>query len=171
MVIFEYMLKAKYTIKDFIPLIMMFSLVLGTSIVWSLIVEGGMMRWMELFMGLFFLLFGALKLSNLREFVSAYRMYDVLAMRMKWYGYLYPFIELGLGALYLVAVYPLATNILTFVIMLVSAWGVYRKLISGEKILCACLGAVFKVPMTWVTLGEDLLMAFMAGAMIILVLA
>lgn len=117
-------------------------------------------------MGFFFIIFGGLKAFNLREFASAYAMYDVLAMRYSWYGYAYPFVELVLGALYIFALYPLATNTVTLVVMLVSAWGVYRKLASGEKIMCGCLGAVFKVPMTWVTLGEDLLMAVMAGYML-----
>lgn len=47
-------------------------------------------------------------------------------------------------------------------VMLIGAYGVYRKLRAHEEIPCACLGTVFKVPMTWVTLGEDLLMAGMA---------
>jgi hypothetical protein len=161
------MLKAKYTSKDFIPLTMMLALVLVASLVWTAMTSGDAMRWMELFMGLFFILFGGLKASNLREFVSAYKMYDVLAMRSTAYAYAYPFIELALGILYLTATYPLATNAITFVVMLVSAWGVYRTLASGKEIMCACLGAVFKVPMTWVTLGEDVLMAGMAGYMLL----
>ncbi len=55
-----------------------------------------------------------------------------------------------------------AVSAAVFVVMLVGAYGVYLKLKEHEEIPCACLGTVFKVPMTWVTLGEDLLMAGMA---------
>lgn len=164
------MLKAHYTIRDFLPLIGMFTLVIFGATAWNYLEGGEVMRWMELFMGMFFILFGLLKASNLKNFVSAYRMYDILAMRSRAYAYAYPFIELALGALYVMALFPLLTNAITLVVMLVSAWGVYRKLASGEPIMCACLGAVFKVPMTWVTLGEDLLMAVMAGAMLLILI-
>lgn len=164
------MLKEQYNFKDFIPLITLFGLVLAIATSWNTLSSGDTMRWMELFMGSFFIIFGALKAYNLREFASAYSMYDIVAAKYAWYGYTYPFVELVLGALYIFALYPLATNTATLVVMLVSAWGVYRKLASGEKIMCACLGAVFKVPMTWVTLGEDVLMAVMAGYMLVVLL-
>jgi hypothetical protein len=51
--------------------------------------------------------------------------------------------------------------------MLVSAAGVARELWKGREIMCACLGVVFKIPMTYVTLLEDLLMAAMAGFMLV----
>ena len=89
-------------------------------------------------------------------------MYDVLAKRSKVYAYLYPFIELGFGLSYLFMWQVEAISVAVVVIMLIGAYGVYLKLKEHEEIPCACLGTVFKVPMTWVTLGEDLLMAGMA---------
>lgn len=146
----------------------MFTGIIFMSLLWLNAFGGGFMRWMEIFMGLFFVVFGLFKALNLKGFKDAYRMYDVIAMRYPSYGYVYPFLELGLGALYLLALYPLATNLATLVLMSVSAWGVYLKLRKKEKIMCACLGAVFKVPMTWVTLTEDLLMVGMALVMLII---
>ncbi|MDP3725587.1 MAG: hypothetical protein Q8R36_00140 [bacterium] len=46
------------------------------------------------------------------------------------------------------------------------ALGVFLKLRDGEVVPCACLGVVFKIPMTWVTFIEDLLMAVMAAFML-----
>lgn len=114
------------------------------------------------FMGYFFVVFGALKVMKLSGFVEAYQMYDVVAKRSKAYAYLYPFLELGFGLSYLLAWQVQAVSVVVMVVMLLSAYGVYRKLKEHEEILCACLGTVFKVPMTWVTLGEDLVMAGMA---------
>ncbi|MFT5179555.1 MAG: hypothetical protein ACI9GH_000581 [Candidatus Paceibacteria bacterium] len=158
------MIKEKYTIKDFGPLIVIFSIILLFSIVSS---GSNWMDGMRLFMGGFFLIFGALKLIKLKAFADAYQMYDIIAMRSKAYAHVYPFIEVTLGILFIANVKPLLTNWITLVVMLVSAVGVYIKLRKKEKIMCACLGTVFKVPMTWVTLFEDLLMAVMAIIMII----
>lgn len=119
-----------------------------------------------MFMGGFFFVFGILKILKLKDFAIAYKEYDILAMRSNAYAHAYPFIELGLGVLYFTNLIPLATNIATVIIMSIGAIGVYRKLRNKEEIPCACLGTVFKVPMTWVTLVEDLLMVFMALVMI-----
>lgn len=164
------MIKEKYTVKDFLPLILIFMAITALSILWVNAFSGGFMRWMEVFMGLFFVVFGLFKIFNLKGFADAYRMYDVIAMKYPKYGYVYPFIELTFGALYLLGIFSLFTNIATLFVMSISAVGVYLKLEKKEKIMCACLGVVFKVPMTWVTLTEDLLMALMAGVMLLLIL-
>jgi len=164
------MIKERYTIKDFLPLIAIFTGIIILSLLWVNVFQGGFMRWMEVFMGLFFVVFGLFKVFNLKGFADAYRMYDVVAMKYPKYGYVYPFIELALGALYLLGAFSLFTNVATLFVMSISAVGVYLKLKKKEKIMCACLGVVFKVPMTWVTLTEDLLMVLMAGIMLLLVL-
>jgi hypothetical protein len=83
------------------------------------------------------------------------------------YGYAYPFIELGLGIAYLVRFAPVATNLVTLVVMLVSIVGVTQALLQKRRIQCACLGTVFNLPMTKVTFVEDALMAGMALVMLI----
>ena len=160
------MLKEKYTFKDFLPLVVIFGLILSVSIIAPLVFGGGLMRGMSYFMGGFFVVFGLLKLLKLKDFASAYQIYDVVAKRSKAYAYFYPFLEVGLGVFFLFNLVPLYTNLITLPVMLVSALGVYLQLRKKEPIMCACLGTVFKVPMTYVTLFEDLLMAVMAAVMI-----
>jgi len=159
----------KHSFKDFLPLIVIFAVIVAFTI-WraSTVANADLMFLMTSFMGGFFIVFGGFKAFNLKGFAEAYGMYDVIAKRSKLYGYLYPFIEIGLGIAYLTAFSLLATNIVTLIIMLVGAYGVYLKLREKEVIPCACLGVVFKLPMTKVTLFEDLLMATMALVMIIL---
>jgi hypothetical protein len=82
-------------------------------------------------------------------------------------GYVYPFIELGLGVAYLVRLVPVATSLVTLVVMLVSVVGVTQALLQKRRIQCACLGTVFNLPMTKVTFVEDALMAGMAFAMLV----
>ncbi len=162
-----HMLKAHYTVKDFLPLIVIFAGICAISAVLYLVNDMDILVAMRAFMAGFFLVFGALKVLRLNAFAEAYRMYDLLAKRSVVYAYLYPFIELGLGLLYAFGAVLLLTNSVTLVVMLFSALGVYLQLRKGETIMCACLGTVFKVPMTWVTLFEDLLMAAMALAMVV----
>lgn len=124
-------------------------------------------RFMPNFMAGFFLVFSFFKLLDLVGFASSYAMYDVLAKRFSLYGYLYPFIELGLGIAYLLHWHPYFTNLATFFVMGFSSLGVILAVMNKQEIRCACLGAVFNLPMTTVTIIEDLLMAAMALWMIV----
>lgn len=124
-------------------------------------------RFMPNFMAGFFLVFSFFKFLNLQGFADSYAMYDLLAMRFKPYGYVYAFIELGLGLAYLLAWQPVLTYWLTLLVMTFSSFGVIRAVANKQKIRCACLGAIFNLPMSTVTIIEDLLMAFMALWMLI----
>lgn len=119
-----------------------------------------------MFMAMFFLVFGLFKAINLLNFAKGYAEYDLIAKRFYWYGFLYPFFELGLSFAYFKNIYPYITNIVTAMLMSVSAIGVGLKLRQTEKVMCACLGMVFKVPMTYVTLIENILMVGMAIVML-----
>jgi copper chaperone CopZ len=123
---------------------------------------------MNHFMAGFFLVFSFFKFLDLRGFADAYFSYDVVASRMPAWGFIYPFVELGLGVAYLLNLAPWTTNAVTLVVMLISAIGVLKTLLDKRTIRCACLGTVLKLPMTKVTLVEDLGMAAMAGAMLVL---
>jgi copper chaperone CopZ len=126
------------------------------------------MRAMGRFMAGFFIVFSFFKLLDVQAFADAYSSYDVVAARWPVYGYVYPFIELGLGVAYLTAFAPIATNAVTLVVMSVSAVGVIKALAARRKIQCACLGTVFNLPMSKITLIEDGLMIAMAAAMLVL---
>jgi|SRR5579883_601650 len=124
-------------------------------------------RAMGHFMAGFFLVFSFFKLLDVRAFADAYSSYDVLAVKWLGYGYLYPFIELALGIAYLTHASPIATNAVTLLVMGVSAIGVIKALLAKRKIQCACLGTVFNLPMSRVTLIEDGLMIVMAAVMLV----
>jgi hypothetical protein len=123
---------------------------------------------MSYFMAGFFLVFSGFKLLDLKGFAEGYATYDLLAAKSKAYAYIYPFIELYLGLSYLTGLWPLFTNILTFVVMSFSSLGVIKAMIKKRKFQCACLGTMIKIPLTKITLVEDLLMAMMALTMILM---
>lgn len=134
----------------------------------ALIATGGWdaMLAMRLFMGGFFIAFSFFKMLDLRGFADTYRGYDVIAKRFPRFGFIYPFIELGLGLAYLANANPVAVNAVTAVVMAVSLLGVIRAVISKTTIRCACLGTFFQLPMSTVTLIEDGLMLAMAVIML-----
>ncbi|MEO7402898.1 MAG: cation transporter [Burkholderiales bacterium] len=122
---------------------------------------------MRLFMAGFFLVFSFFKFLDLRGFAETYRTYDIAARAWPSWGFIYPFAELGLGISYLAEVNPLVTNMTTLVLMLTGSLGVFRALLSKTTIRCACLGTALNLPMTTITLVEDLGMAAMAGVMLL----
>lgn len=124
-------------------------------------------EFMRNFMAGFFLVFSFFKFLDLKGFVDAYRTYDLAAQRLPAWGWMYPFVELGLGVAYLLEWHPTATNVVTLLLMLVGAAGVFRSLRQRRSIRCACLGTVLNLPMTTVTLVEDIGMAGMAAVMLL----
>jgi copper chaperone CopZ len=124
-------------------------------------------RFMPNFMAGFFLVFSFFKLLDLTGFAQSYAMYDLLAKKIPAYAYIYPFIELALGAAYLLGYRPMLINAITLIVMTFSSIGVILAVANKQKIRCACLGTGFNLPMTTVTIIEDLLMAVMALWMLI----
>lgn len=125
------------------------------------------MQSMQHFMAGFFLVFSFFKLLNLKGFAESYVMYDVIAKQVPVWGYVYAIIELGLGIAYLINFNPLLTNWITFIVMTISVVGVLQSVLNKKKIQCACLGAIFNLPMSTVTIIEDGLMIAMSGFMIL----
>ena len=122
---------------------------------------------MRYFMAGFFLVFSFFKLLDVPAFADAYAGYDLLAKRWHGWGLIYPFVELALGIAYLANLNPLLTNWMTLIVMGFSAIGVIQAVMNKRSIRCACLGAVFKLPMSTVTIIEDVGMVLMAAMAII----
>lgn len=124
------------------------------------------MRW---FMGLFFLTFGAFKLVDYEMFVEMFRMYDIPAQRYAWYGWAYPFIEIGLGFLYISNTLSPLRELITIAVMGIGAYGI-REYVRTHKeaIQCACLGNVIKLPLSTVSFIEDVSMAAMAALLLVI---
>lgn len=156
------------TPASYYPLILIVAYIVGVVglIEWSF---GGFDagRAMMNFMAGFFLVFSFFKLLDVRAFADSYSTYDLAAMQSRNYALAYPFVELGLGVAYLLRWAPTFTNAATLVLMLFGSIGVAKSLLARRKIQCACLGSVFNLPMSTVTLVEDLSMAAMAAAMLI----
>ena len=153
---------------SYFPLALIVAYILGVVLLIEVTAESFVWhRAMTNFMAGFFLVFSFFKLLDLRAFADTYQTYDLLAARSRLYALAYPFIELALGIAYLTHFQPVLTNAVTLAVMLVGTAGVVRTLLARRKIRCACLGAVFNLPMSYVTLAEDGLMAAMAAVMLV----
>ena len=110
------------------------------------------------FMTGFFLVFSFFKLLDVKAFAESFQMYDLLAAKLPVYGKIYPFIELGLGILCLIHFQLYYVYIADIVIMGFGALGVIQSVLDKRKIRCACLGSVFNLPMSTITIIENSLM-------------
>lgn len=151
------------------PLLLIVGYILGTTVLIALATDNwSLMTMMRHFMAGFFIVFSFFKLLDLPGFVNAYFSYDLIARAMPKWSWVYPFVELALGVLYLLNAVPIATNVITLALMLIGSVGVLKALMEKRKIQCACLGTALNLPMTKVTLVEDLTMAAMAAGMLVM---
>lgn len=120
-------------------------------------------KFMKNTMATVLILFGFLKLFNLSRFVHIFSKYDLISKNFNLYGYLYPFIEILLGFLLLI----LKKNKLKIVnqsiiyLMIISIISVLISILKGEKLRCGCLGSFFHIPLSYVTLSENIFMILM----------
>ncbi|MES2330618.1 MAG: MauE/DoxX family redox-associated membrane protein [Bacteroidota bacterium] len=146
------------------PILLIFGYVLAVSF---LIGKSDIWVTMRVFMAGFFLVFSFFKFLDLGGFADSYSMYDIVAKKFRAWGYIYPFVELGLGLAFVTGFKPIPMNYITLAVMSVSIVGVLQSVFNKRKIKCACLGAVFNLPMSTVTIIEDSIMIAMSVVMLI----
>jgi copper chaperone CopZ len=152
--------------KQLFPLVLIFVFLIGgTTIIHHPIFETQAV--LLDFMGLFFVVFSFFKFIDLNGFQDSFSRYDPLAGSLPFYGWVYPFIELALGVLFLMQWEVQLALWLTLGILSITMIGVVRVLLSKQKIQCACLGSVLNLPMTEATLIENAMMIGMAGWMLL----
>jgi len=151
------------------PLVIIASfLVLMTAVVEVRSGSFNLMRSMNNLMGGFFVFFSFFKFLDISKFADAYGTYDIIGKKSRLYSLAYPFIELSLGIGFLLGVFPVIVNILTVVFMIIGNIGVWQALKKNQRIQCACLGTIFNLPMTKVTLFENTLMLLMSAVSLVM---
>lgn len=152
------------------PILLIFGYITIISLITSLTGKAlDEMTFMRVFMAGFFLTFSFFKMLDIKGFASSYSMYDVIAKKFTGWGYVYAFLELVLGLAFALDFEPLIINAFTAILMSVSLIGVLQSVMNKKKIQCACLGAVFNLPMSTVTIIEDGLMIVMSiGTLVML---
>lgn len=118
------------------------------------------------FMGLFYIVFSFFKLLDLKGFPQSFRMYDPLAKAIPAYGWVYPFIEVALGLMFLMRFQINVALVVTLIVLGITTVGVTKTLFNKKSIQCACLGTALKLPMTKATFIENSIMIIMAIVML-----
>jgi len=155
----------KSEFKQLFPLFLIF----GYIIVTSFFLNNKPMNWSNFmldFMGLFYLVFSFFKLLDLKGFMDSFKMYDPLASVIPAYGWIYPFIEVSLGIMFLMRFQISLALVITLIVLGATTVGVTRVLLKKKSIQCACLGTALKLPMTIATFIENSVMIVMAIMML-----
>ncbi|HEX3099970.1 MAG TPA: MauE/DoxX family redox-associated membrane protein [Patescibacteria group bacterium] len=153
------------TWKDYAAFAGVILVIIAATLLWSHWQSLHGLEVMRIFMAMFFLVFSFFKLADIRGFATSYMGYDIIAKKINWYGYAYPFIELALGLAFLFNLN--GADWVTLVITIIGAVGVGKELLRKSNIKCACLGTYINLPLSTVSLTEDLLMGAMALIMIL----
>ncbi|MCH9634557.1 MAG: hypothetical protein S4CHLAM7_13100 [Chlamydiae bacterium] len=114
------------------------------------------------FSGMFFLFLATLKFWDLKGFSEGFRKYDLLAKRNTAYSYIYPFLEFSIALCYLgqfiVPFVAIFTAILTFFGLI----GVLQAIRNNSDLKCACMGTKLDLPLSVVSVVENVGMGVMA---------
>lgn len=156
----------KSELQQLFPLFLIFGYIITAAILlnktsWS--INGFMLD----FMGLFYVVFSFFKLLDLKGFPESFRMYDPVAKVIPVYGWVYPFIEVVLGLMFLMRFQITIALVLTLIVLGVTTIGVIKTLLDKKTIQCACLGTALKLPMTKATFIENTIMIVMALVMLL----
>lgn len=155
--------------NSYYPIVLIFGYITVITLLVQLSLGFEWMEWMRYFMAGFFLVFSFFKLMNIQGFAEGYGTYDIVAKKIPAWGWIYPFVELGLGIAFLLNLFPQTIAVVTLVVMSVSSIGVIQSLLKKQRFQCACLGTIIKLPLSKVTLFEDLLMVAMSVVMLAIV--
>ncbi|WP_298148311.1 heavy-metal-associated domain-containing protein [Flavobacterium sp.] len=152
-------------LKQLFPLFLIFGFLLLGTVLGS-VPEFEPKRMMLLFMGVFYLVFSFFKLLDVSGFAQSFAMYDPIAAKSQSYARAYPFLELLLGILFLLEMAIVPAIIVSLITLIPTTLGVTRTLLHKQKIRCACLGTVLKLPMTEATFIENSIMIVLGVAML-----
>jgi glutaredoxin len=117
----------------------------------------------EWFIGLSMMALAMLKLQNIEAFSTMFLNYDLLAQRWVAYGKVYPFAELGAGALMTAGALTWLSAPVALFIGGIGAVSVFKAVyLDRRELKCACVGGDSNVPLGFLSLTENLMMIAMA---------
>ncbi|AZZ37288.1 hypothetical protein CIK05_10980 [Bdellovibrio sp. qaytius] len=158
------MTETKSFYQTYKPLLVVFAYILIFSVAYQIHLGSfSAHMFMNHLMAGFFIGLSFFKFLDLKSFATAFANYDPLAKKWKSYGAIYPFIELTLGFLFIADKFLLFANTMTILVLTTTTVGVYQKIKSKSQFQCACLGAGFNIPLSNITIFENLAMVVMGS--------
>lgn len=120
------------------------------------------------FMGYSLTLFALQKFVDLSAFEMAFAKYDLIAKKMPFFGKVFPVIEMAVGLAVLASVARPVAGVLSLLIGLEGSVSVVKAVYFEKKeITCACAGGNTGVPLGFVSLIENILLALMGAHLLV----
>ena len=117
----------------------------------------------KMFIALSMCVLAILKLRDLYSFSNQFITYDLLGMRWVRYAYIYPFAEAFAGIGMIAGILTPFVALVALTIGTVGAVSVFKAVYMDRRELkCACVGGDSNVPLGFVSLTENQMMAGMA---------
>ncbi|WP_456298661.1 MauE/DoxX family redox-associated membrane protein [Kineobactrum salinum] len=117
----------------------------------------------EWFIAISMCLLGLQKLQDVESFSTMFLNYDLLARRKVGYAYFYPFAETAAGLLMVAGALIWLAAPLALFIGTVGAFSVFKAVyLERRELRCTCVGGGSNVPLGFISLTENLMMAAMA---------
>ncbi len=141
------------------PVIAIFAVTLLLSLAFSLSGAGLSVYTLELFVALTMAVLAIQKLQDLTSFSNSFITYDLLAIKVIPYAYVYPFLEafVGIGMIAALPAYSIAP--ISLFIGGIGAISVIKAVYIDKRALkCACVGGDSNVPLGFISLTENLFM-------------
>ena len=141
------------------PVIAIFAVTLLLSLAFSLSGAGLSMYTLELFVALTMAVLAIQKLQDLNSFSNSFITYDLLAMKVIPYAYVYPFLEAFVGVAMIASLPVYLVAPISLLIGSVGAISVIKAVyIDKRELKCACVGGDSNVPLGFISLTENLFM-------------
>ncbi|MGE6448757.1 MauE/DoxX family redox-associated membrane protein [Pseudoalteromonas tetraodonis] len=141
------------------PVIAIFAVTLLLSLAFSFSGAGLNVYTLELFVALTMAVLAIQKLQDLNSFSNSFITYDLLAMKVIPYAYVYPFLEAFVGVAMIAALPVYLVAPISLFIGSVGAISVIKAVyIDKRELKCACVGGDSNVPLGFISLTENLFM-------------
>lgn len=146
------------------PVIAIFSVafLMALAVAWTAAGTVLTVRTLEWFIAIAMTLLGLQKLRDVESFSTMFLGYDLLARRWVGYAYLYPYGETLAGLMMIAgAFFWLSAPVALFIGTVGAASVIKAVYIDRRELTCACVGGGSKVPLGFISLTENLMMAAM----------
>lgn len=147
------------------PVIAIFlsALLMSVALIWNIRGTPAIIPIVEWFVAITMCVLAIQKLRDLTAFSNQFIVYDLLAMRVVRYAYVYPFAELYVGVAMLASLSAWLVSPVALLIGGIGAVSVFKAVyIDKRELKCACVGGNSNVPLGFVSLTENMFMILAA---------
>lgn len=151
------------------PIIAIFAttILMALSTSWAL-GELSIVRVIELFIAFSMCALAIQKLRDLEAFSLQFLNYDILAQKWVKYSYVYPFVEMLAGVAMISGFLTILSAPAAIFIATINGYSVFKAVyIDKRELKCACVGGISNVPLGFISLTENIMMAGMGFWMLI----